>query len=208
MSNSESPITKLNETEMQNDPSMSIDDSFAPPSCKPSKSSSESIDVSINPLKTPLIKQLHLDDLEASSFTIPATPISATKIPFSRVSTPTSLMKSYLTRSSCKARRIISPQHFSPLLLSNQNSPLSPQQKQKILINEEDNNITIYNDDSNPPLLTNKPTIHFGSVLINDKETSSILLKNNRKEEITLNLDIIDDKNEYSVYFIIYLLIK
>lgn len=205
MSNSESPISNLNETELQNDPSMSIDDSFAPPSTHPIKSCCESIDSYVNNLKTPLVKQLRLDDLEGSSFSIPATPISTTKIPFSRVSTPTSLMKSFLTRSSCKSKRIISPQHFSPLLLSNQNSPLSPQQKQKILINEEDNNITIYNDDSNPPLLTNKPTIHFGSVIINDKETSSILLKNNRKDEITLNLSIIDDKNEYSVYLNIIL---
>lgn len=135
-------------------------------------------------LKTPISKHLLIDD--STSFIIPSTPISNTKIPFSRISTPGSIFKSINKKNKS------SPQYFSPLLLSDQKSKM----KQNIIINDDNNCITISNNDSNPPLLTNKPLLHFGGIKTNENINNSIILKNNTNEDIDIKLKIVNDNND------------
>lgn len=165
------------------------------------------------PLPTPAVKQLNkrVDELLAytpSQFSFspndtnisntitpsklivsPSTPITKDKIPFSRSGTA----KKHFHGLTLTPEDLISPpNHFSPLLSSRKKfkSSGNNQNGNRIILSQYDQNITVITEDTDNYILTNKPIVSFGGVPIGEPHIETLTLRNNRKYDLKIKLEM------------------
>lgn len=166
------------------------------------------------PLPTPAVKQLNkrVDELLAytpSQFSFspndtnisntitpsklivsPSTPITKDKIPFSRSGTA----KKHFHGLTLTPEDLISPpNHFSPLLSSRKkfkSSGGNNQNGNRIILSQYDQNITVITEDTDNYILTNKPIVSFGGVPIGEPHIETLTLRNNRKYDLKIKLEM------------------
>lgn len=117
----------------------------------------------------------------------PETPITSSKIPFSRSATS---RKHY---SDLTSTPISPPTNFSPLLSTRKQyktNNLGMDDGGKIILSQDNQSITVVTHDNDNYILTNKPIVSFKGVPIGFPVTETLTLRNNRNCDTRIALEL------------------